>query len=220
MPNLTPGQWGSIRQILSHPDTTPDIIHKTRKVIYTHYESWALHRAQVFRETRRGLCRHISRDELAIYASRGLIRAIERCNFDDLGKTPFSVYASKWVEYELLDGMTELQPMTTLVKRFRKKSGIYNRRYFRIHSLDNREYAFKKTKCYDHDHDYDYKTYDDAWEKVDTVLNTPFAKRAFVWKYSETLDQVRSNAVVGELMGCSEETIRTELRVSKTNKYE
>ena len=203
--HLTPGQWGSIRKILSHPETSFGIIQKTRKVIYTHYESWAIHRAHRFRNTYPGLCRHITVDELAIYATKGLIRAIEGCNYSNLGNTPFSIYASKWVDYELLDGMTDLQPMTTLPKRIQKRKGIYNRKYYRVDSFDNREYLHKKRNVNTDDEIYDYE---DAWERIDHILDTPFANRAFRWKFSPRLNQLRSNAEVSELMGCSEETIR------------
>lgn len=209
--HLTSGQWGSIRKILSHPETSYGITQKTRKVIYTHYESWAIHRAHRFRDTYPGLCRHITVDELAIYATKGLIRAIEGCNYSCLGNTPFSIYASKWVYYELLDGMTDLQPMTTLPKRIQKRKGIYNRKQYRIDSIDNREYLHKKRNLNTDDEVYEVYDYEDAWERIDHILDTPFTNRAFRWKFSPRLNQVRSNAEVAELMGCSEETVRKTL---------
>lgn len=203
--NLTPGQWGSIRRILTHPETPLEIAHKTRKVIYVHYESWALHRAQTFRKSRPGLCKHISNDELAVYASRGLIRAIQGCDFDYLRDTPFSVYASKWIDYELLDGMTELQAITTLPKRFHKRKGIHNRRYFRVRPIANREFYAKKRI---QDEYAEKHSYEEAWEEVDTAISDVFENRVFRLKYSATLDKLRSNAEIAELMGCSEETVR------------
>jgi len=110
--HLTPGQWGSIRRVILHPDTPVEIIHKTHNVIYSHYESWAIHRAHIFRKTHPETCKHISQNELAIYALRGLIYAIEWCDFRELGNVPFSIYAVKWVDCELYDGMTELQPIS------------------------------------------------------------------------------------------------------------
>lgn len=209
--NLTPGQWGSIRRILSHPETPVEIVQKTRKVIYTHYEDWAIHRAHVFRKSRPGLCRHISVDELSIYATNGLIRAIEGCNYSGLGNAPFSNYASKWVDYALLDGMTELQPMTTLPRRFRKRRGIHNRRYYRVGSFDeNREYVGKKRNL--NTDDDEIYGYEDAWEHVNDILSDPFSNRAFRWKFSPAFEQIRSNAHVAELMGCSEENVRQSLR--------
>jgi hypothetical protein len=204
---LTPGQWGSIRHILTHPDTPVDIIQKTRKVIYTHYENWAIQRAVSFRENRPWLCKRVTTNEMAIYATRGLIKAIEGCDFGVLQHASFSVYASKWVDYELLEGMTELQPLTTLPKRLRKRKGIHNRRYFRVEQLGKRDYlAGKHTNPRA-----EKEEYEDAWEKVDAVCTDTFTKRAFRWKYSPTLEQVRSNAEVAELMGCSEEIIRRAL---------
>jgi hypothetical protein len=202
---LTPGQWGSIRHILSNPKTPYGIIQKTRKIIYTYYENWAIQRAHSFRKTHPGLCKHISCDELGIYSSKGLIRAIEGCDYSVLGNTPFSVYASKWIDYELLDGMTDLQPMTTLPKRIQKRKGIYNRKQYRVDSIDSREYLHKKRNLNTDDEVYEYE---DAWERIDNILDTPFSNRAFRWKFSPRLNQVRSNAEVAELMGCSEETVR------------
>jgi hypothetical protein len=214
-PYLTPGQWGSIRRILTHPDTPIHILQKTRKVIYIHYEKWAFHRTTIFRENRRGLCRRIFNSELSIYASRGLIKAIEKCDFSVLQNTPFSKYASKWVDYELLDGMTELQPLTVLPKRLRKRKGIHDRHSYRIEHLGNRDYILsKQSQFYTRNYGFTHE-YDDAWEKVNTVVNSSFAQRAFRLKFSETFVQMRTNAEVAELMASSEETVRDSLKMKK-----
>ena len=206
--NLTPGQWGSIHRILSHPETPLEIVKKTRKVIYLHYESWAIHRAHVFRKSRLGICRHISADELAVYASRGLIRAIEGCDFANFPDTLFSAYAAKWVDYELLDGMTTLQSITTLPKRFHKRKGVQNRRHFRVRTIENREFYVKNRNLEEEDGYARNRAFENAWEEIDSVITDPFAKRVFRLKYSATLDQVRSNAEIAELMTCCEETVR------------
>ena len=199
-PHLTPNQWGSIRRILSNPATSVDMRQRTQKVIYAKYEQWATNRADGFRKSRGGLCRDIRKEELAIYAVQGLIRAIERCDYDRLGSTPISSYAAKWVDGALLDGMTELQPMTILPKSWRKRRGVHNRGDYLVKSVGVQLYNPNPlSSC------------SNMWESYEnTHVVDAFTKRALAFKY-EPGKKPRTNAETARWMGCSEEYVRRKL---------
>jgi len=201
--HLTPNQWGSIRIILSNPATSPDIRQRTQRVIYYKYEDWAIHQAKLFKDARYALCRHIHSDELAIYAVRGLIKSIERCDYTKLGTTPFSIYAKKWVDGELLEGMTELQPMTVLPKSWRKRRGLKCRKSYLVVSSD-RDRDSKQPKSTD-----SFENIENALEDTYGVSDA-FTRRAAAIKYGG--DCVKSNAEVAKYMGCSEEYVRRKLQ--------
>jgi hypothetical protein len=202
-PHLTPNQWGCIRRILSNPATSVDMRQRTQRVVYTKYEDWATNRAATFRKSRGGLCRHIHKEELAIYAVQGLIRAIERCDYTRLGSTPFSVYATKWVDGALLDGMTELHPMTILPKSWRKRRGVDNRGDYLVKSVGLQFYNPNPLSTPDANILLDLGENDHT--KVDA-----FTKRALTFKY-ETGKKPRTNAETARWMGCSEEYVRRKL---------
>jgi len=202
-PHLTPNQWGCIRRILSNPATSVDMRQRTQRVVYTKYEDWATNRAATFRKSREGFCRHIRKEELAIYAVQGLIRAIERCDYDRLGSTPFAVYAAKWVDGALLDGMTELQPMTILPKSWRKRRGVHNRGDYLVKSVGLQFYNPNPLSTPDTNVLLDLVENDHT--KVDA-----FTKRALAFKY-ETGKKPRTNAETARWMGCSEEYVRRKL---------
>jgi len=227
--HLTPNQWSQIRRIITNPNTPVDIIQKTHNVVYTHYEKWALRRVDIFHEKYAGLCRRITKPELAIYAASGLMKAVERYNYGGYDATtapfataPFAVYAAKWIDYTLLDGMTELQPLTVLPKRFRKRKGV-ERTHFQVDHMSKRNHHAPK---YIHPYEsYDMNIiaeYENAWDKLSTELTNPFAQRAFRLKFSTTFDEMRSTKEVAELMACSEETVRRKLwgHFQERRKYE
>ena len=201
-PHLTPNQWGCIRRILSNPATSVDMRQRTQRVVYTKYEDWATNRAATFRKSRGGFCRHIRKEELAIYAVQGLIRAVERCDYDRLGSTPFSVYAAKWVDGALMDGMTELQPMTILPKSWRKRRGLRNRSRYLVESVGNHLYNSNPHTETDVIH---CLTAEDIYKDKDA-----FTKRAAAFKYG-SVQRVRTNAETAEWMGCSPEYVRRKL---------
>ena len=203
--HLTPNQWGSIRIILSNPATSPDIRQRTQRVIYAKYEDWAIHQAKLFKDARYALCRHIHSDELAIYAVRGLIKAIERCNYTRLGSIPFSLYAKKWVDGELLEGMTELQPMTVVPKSWRKRRGLKNRKSYLVIREPS---GWSPTVPSEPVHPSSKETIQHLLEERYGNKDA-FTKRSANLKYM--CERVKTNAEVAEQMGCSAEYVRRKL---------
>ena len=80
MYNLTPNQWTSIRRILQHPESSPNLKQKVNTILYKKYESWTKTQAYIFKKKHRYLCNHIQINELEIYALQGLHKAIEKYN--------------------------------------------------------------------------------------------------------------------------------------------
>jgi hypothetical protein len=220
--NLTPGQWGSICRIMTHPGTSDTTRMKTRKIIYTKYEDWAIHQSRKFLQSKPWLRQYIHPDELAIYSVQGLIHAVDKYDFsrgtDEHQGTPFFVYATKWIKGEMLRGVSELYPMTVIPSAWRKRRMHY-RKSHAVKFYGDNEYMLDKFT----DTSMNFATnpfresddYHEAWETLESIFgDDPFMKRTFRMKYSPRFESVRTNAEVAELMGCSEEHIR-----KKWNQY-
>ena len=204
--HLTPSQWGSIRRILSHPETPLAIRQKTQKIVYSKYEEWAIEQAKQFRASRRSFCRHIQENELAVYAIKGLIRAIEKCDYEKWGTVPFSCYASRWIEYSLLDGMTELQPMTILPKKWRKRKGLRTRSKSRVRTAGAQMvngHPVEETSA---------RSFFCQYTELANTISDPFHQRVFREKYGGVGGGAggapRPNREVAIRVGCSPEKVR------------
>ena len=109
---LTKKQWTSIKHILQHPKSSEYMINTCNKIIFQHYKHYAYNMAYDFKTTYYRKCRHISLDELKLYASRGLLDAIT--GYNSSMPHSFSNYASIYIKGELYYGMSELHPLTLL----------------------------------------------------------------------------------------------------------
>ena len=52
-PNLSLQQWKLINSIIKHPTTPLPIKYKISNIIYTKYETWAIHKAYLFKRFHR-----------------------------------------------------------------------------------------------------------------------------------------------------------------------
>jgi len=228
---LYSSQWSTINHILSNKDKySEQQIQKVNRIIYCNYEQWALYKAVQFKQFHKYKCRTIFNDELKLYASNGLNKAITKYDPIKCKNTNFVLYASKYVLGELYLGLTELQPLT-IVKKSERRNGIKNRKTNQTIHLsltpkllgeEDEFYDFIQSKQYD-DSQYsypcnnNYKKYDELWSKIDSMSIPNFTKKILRLKLSYEFNKIRSNKQVSVLMGCSEEWVRHHLAVFKNN---
>jgi len=217
---LSLDQWATIDRLLVNPTTTLSMKKKIHSVLYTYYDQWSFSKAYKFKQLHKKKCQHITIQELYSYASYGLYKCIPL--YKSEYKYPFISFAEKYVQYELLKGLTDLHPITATSKSLRKK-GYSNvkKKINKIQIIGDNQWIYDKlvkeknienepfTKVLDMNH-YSY-----IWDYVDSLI--PFQKRIVKLKYNFYFDKIRSNKEISVLMGCSEEWIRQNINRIQCN---
>jgi len=223
---LTKENWGKIKEMLNHPQTTPVMKEEIRKQIYCHYYKWAQCKAYEFKRYHRHKCRSITLPELDIYSQRGLYQSIQSYN----GRSRFLPYANLFVMGELYRGMTELQPMTHVPKsiRRRKPGLLIKRLQKKTQFVGENEWIFDKLPsissialstyptAYYLKKEEEQEGYRDIWEKVKEL--EPITQKIFQMKYGFLLEggegekTEKSNRKIGEKLGYSEEFVRLRVQ--------
>jgi len=188
------------------------------KAIYIHYEKWAYYQAYQFKKFHVYKCRKITQQELNLYASIGLSKAITCYNPLKCKKTTtFSLYALYFIMGELHNGLTDLQPINILTKREKIKSKTENEKskkynYNKISNdvilVGKKEYLLdiRRTPNYN-----EYLKYETFWNNIYNMNIPLFVKKIIILKYSFEFKQIRSNKKISQILGCSEEWVRQNI---------
>ena len=187
-------------------------------ILYAAYEKWAIKKAYDFKTLHKYKCRHIQNEELVLSSKVGLFKSITKYN----GKHSLTNYSSIYVNSELLKLLTEKHALSVLPKKYR----IKNKANFSKTELKKYNYLLNtklSSQYEDWQIDLIFVNKEDILSKIiqknqedDDIYNllnstTIFSKRFIYLKYYLHRNKVLSNAIVSELMCCSEETIRKHL---------
>jgi RNA polymerase sigma factor (sigma-70 family) len=208
---LSKHQWSLIHNILANPTTDDITKKKTQYIIYTFYDQWAFTQAYKFKQLHKYKCQHISTTELYNYASIGLYKSIQYYN----PNYNFINYANIYIQSELLKGLTDLYPISSISKSNRKKGySIVKKEKSKVQYIGNNDWVLDKTKKNNVPLDDMLKMNDyfNIWETINTL--SPFQKKILQYKYNFYFEKIRSNKDIAELMSCSEEWIRINIKKS------
>lgn len=175
---LTINQWSQIKSLLLNPGTTPEMKEKINTIIYKKYEKWTGQQAKFFKKKYYFHAKNIKTEDLDIYAYRGLNEAIQKYN----PNFPFYVYLQRQIRWNLLKGLTVLQPINYELltpKNFRKDNVLTDK-------LNN------------------------IWMIVEKL--NPRDKIIFKYKYDYYFNKIRTNKEIAEIMCLSNATIIISLR--------
>lgn len=209
--NLSNQQWKQINTIITHPSTTPLIRNKISQIIYSKYETWAIHKAYVFKREHKYNCRNINIQDLISYSLEGLLKATTKYN----GYSSFHKYAEIYVNGQLYVGLTILQPITNIPKYIRKRKEKpnnlqYKKRNTQIIGYNDYWLFDKLINREENNHEKEEEYFlEEFWNQINnnTITNV-FTRRIFHYKYNYYLDKIRSNKEISIQMNCSEETVR------------
>jgi len=195
------------------------------KMIYSHYEKWAFYKASQFKQFHYYKCKEIRQQELNLYASIGLNKAIQNYDPCKCENTTFSIYSMNYIMGELYNGMTILQPISILTKTERKK-GYNNRndnsKYTTTlvgddnYLFDSNPILFDKNN-YNNNHNNLHNQYKELWTTIETMKIPHLTKTIVFLKYSFDFKKTKSNKEVSIMLGYSEETIRQHINQFKEN---
>jgi DNA-directed RNA polymerase specialized sigma subunit len=185
--------------------------------IYKKYNDWLIKKTLIFKKYHYNKCKHIPTEELIIYAYLGLQKAAY--NYNSTISLSFTNYASYFVIGKLYKGMTDLQPITSTVKkeRIKKVNPHLLQLYYQKPKI---RYVGLDTWLYD-------KHIVETNNKIgktqflikllrDNINNhaTPLEKQIFYYKYNPIIqnNNKKSNLSIALQMQCSEETIRKMIK--------
>ena len=210
--NLSNNQWQNIRSLLQHPKTTIPMKKQISQILFTKYRTWTIHQAYVFKRYHRYKCRNINIEDLTLYSLQGLQIAVKKYD----GSSYFQTYVNKYILWQLYQGLTDLQPITILSKSIRKSSLKNGNRNQYKKLLNTQFIGYKDYWIFEKRQDLislqQERKVEELWEKIDLE---PFSKRVFQYRYNIFFHKIRSNREISELMCCSEETIRMNLKKSR-----
>jgi hypothetical protein len=175
-------QWSQINSFLTNKNFS--IIEQKEqqkqkeqinKMIYSHYEKWAFYKASQFKQLHFYKCKEIRQQELNLYASIGLNKAIQNYDPCKCVNTTFSIYSINYIMGELYNGMTILQPISILTKTERKK-GYYNRNdnsKYTTTLVGDDEYLFDSNSILFDQNNYNHNNlhnqYKELWSTIETM---------------------------------------------------
>jgi RNA polymerase sigma factor (sigma-70 family) len=211
---LTLKQWDDINTIIKSPDASPKIKTVTQKIIFKHYEKWALQKTSQFKTLHYYKCKNINVADLSIYALQGLNKAVQ--NYNGSGK--FATYADIYISSYLYTGMTNLLPLTIIPKSYRrnqewkKKNNHVYRNSLNPHFIGfTHNFVEKKQETRELlDKYYEEDYYSNTWDFINKE-NDAFTARVFRLKYSFDFKTLKANKQIAEEMECSEETVRQKI---------
>jgi RNA polymerase sigma factor (sigma-70 family) len=185
---------------------------KINQILFTKYRTWTIHQAYLFKRYHRHKCRNINIEDLILYSLQGLQIAVNKYD----GSSYFSTYANKYILWQLYQGLTDLQPITILSKSIRKRSLKTENRNQYKKLLNTQFIGFDNYWIFEKKQEQNSleteRRIEELWENIELDV---FSKRVFQYKYDIFFNTIRSNREISELMCCSEETIRMNLKKSR-----
>ena len=189
------------------------------KILYLSFEKLSVKKAIEFKKYHYHKCKNINIDDLIISSKFGLFKSIQKYN----GKSNFIYFSNIYIRSELLQTLTNHFSLSILPKNLRIKNKTnytslelknYNK-LLQTRLLGNsNEWQFDKLKDYNKDFMLDkfeiHESYMEFWRKIN--LLKPFFRNILYLKYDFEFNKIRSNKKISELLCCSEENIRYNLR--------
>jgi hypothetical protein len=206
---LSNTQIGYIRNIITNPNTPPNIRIQIQQIIAEKYYFWTLKQVRLFKETSKKYKKYenpIMNYELNQYALTGLMKSIMKYN----GSGYFHKYAEKYVHGELCLAIRDRIPMQPL-KHWELFSNNPKINSVTMVSFDE-EWKF--------DTNWGKSMNDDVLlaDKIKEILYevSLIDRRMFYYRYDmDSLKPIRTIKKVCILMCFSEETYRARMRVLK-----
>ena len=189
------------------------------KILYLSFEKLSVKKAIEFKKYHYHKCKNINIDDFIISSKFGLFKSIQKYN----GKSNFIYFSDIYIRSELLQTLTNHFSLSILPKKMRIKNKTnytslelknYNK-LLQTRLVDySDEWQFDKLKEYNKNFILDkfeiQESYMEFWRKIS--LLKPFFRNILYLKYDFEFNKIRSNKKISELLCCSEENIRYNLR--------
>jgi RNA polymerase sigma factor (sigma-70 family) len=192
--------------------------------IYSAYEPWAIKQAYDFKKRHPFKSRSINIDDYILSSKIGLYKSIK--NYQ--GTSPFVRYSEIYIRGELYHCLTDFHLLTNVPKNLRKKhkeslTPQERKKYknqLRTTLVEYKDY-WKFDKCYHTQQDRTPLTHffqkmkdaELANQIKDSLPVEPAIQQVFYRKFNTDFVSIKSNRVIAEQMGYSEEWVREKVKL-------
>ena len=232
---LSKQQWIGIHKILLHQGITQEMRSDINKVLYKHFEGWAIHKTYMFKQRHEYRCRNINVRELSLYSCNSLHQAIANYKPKEVynDTSQFINYVGRCVDGGLYTGLTELYPITIVPKNIRKLKRTIKTKYLYKNELDtiflsndkfsamyNNEKTDNNTLTYNtFNHNYKHQLlskyeYIEIWNEINKDFPS-LVKKIMQLKYNYEFDIIRTNKEIAEILGFSQQKVRTNIQKAR-----
>ena len=218
---LSPYQMKLIVNLIKNPSLDTKQRNYVNKILFYSYEKWAIKKAIEFKKFHYHKCKNIVLDDLIVASKVGLYKSVKKYN----GKTTFLFFSNFYIKGELLKTLTDYFSINNIPKEIRRKNKSnyttkelkeYKKKLNPILVSYSNYWQFDKYKNSDNiNNNNNFDNLIKIWELINNF--DPFCKRIFYLKYDFEFNKIRSNKKISELLCCSEENIRKNLKKYKNN---
>lgn len=206
-----------IVNLIKNPSLDINKRNYINKILFYSYEKWAIKKAIEFKKFHYYKCKNIILDDLIVASKVGLYKSIKKYN----GNTTFIFFSYFYIKGELLKTLTDYFSINNIPKQIRKKNKSnytnselkkYKKKLNPILVSYSNYWQFDK---YQNNNNINFDNLIKIWQLINNF--DPFCKRIFYLKYDFEFNKIRSNKKISELLCCSEENIRINLKKYKNN---
>jgi RNA polymerase sigma factor (sigma-70 family) len=209
-----------IKYVIQHPGTTPEMRGSINHLLFDSYKNFAVKKAIEFKFSHKHICKNIRKDDLISCAYFGLYKGISRFN----GNHTFVQYVDFYIKCELQKCMAKSIPINALPKTYLRQNKTpeeYKKLYtiylnpihigFDNHFMEKTPY----NTMYSNGNRWigieDQLIYQKKiWKKINELPE--FQMKIMHCKYSVCFETLRTNSEIGEIMNCSAQTIRVNIK--------
>lgn len=217
---LNPQQMVYIKNIIINPNTPPDILCKTRKILIKHYYKWALKVLKNFKNNNKSLFKHVMMCDMEQCAVRGLVKSVYSYN----GKGRLDKYAEKYVLDSILEGINVMNPVLYISKynwsknknKIPKTTLVSFDNYWLFDSENLKKNKNENDKLIIYEIENKKVERNELIKKIKKMIEEihPQYKIMFYYRYDKnTLEPIRTVNDVSKLMSISDETYRKKMNV-------
>jgi RNA polymerase sigma factor (sigma-70 family) len=217
---LTLYKWNIIKNIITHNETSSIMKNNAKKIIFIEYYNWTKKQTYIFIKNNPLLVKKIKFHELNMYALSGLLKAIDKYDYNYTSK--FSNYALLYIKSDLYKGISDLKPMKLLPHKYRvNKNWKINNTLFYKKTMKNIKFVgfdewILENNAYDKSNN-NYNIKNNKINEINNIISTlnPNLKRIFYYRYDKNMNIKFKIKKISELMCVSTETIRKSLNIIK-----
>lgn len=205
-------QYSSIMNLIRKNELDTMQREKINKILYNSHIEYCEKRAISFKKKHNYSSRKISNDEMIWYAKMGLYKAVQKYN----GATNFTYYSSLYINYELINALTDAYSLSILPaykrargkKNMSREQSIYYNNMLNVNTFGDEDFLLKNIDLNkDKQHEY-YKMYKTKkiWDFVNNM--EPLLKKVFYLKYDNDFNIQRNTKQIAELLEYTPANVR------------
>ena len=205
-------QYSTIMKLIRNNSLSPLQREKINEVLYKSHIDYSEKRALIFKKKHDFTCNKISNDEMKFYGKMGLYRAVQKYN----GQTNFTYYSSLYINYQLIDAVTDAYSLSMLpaYKRARGKKNMtqeqskYYNNMLNVNTFGDKDVLLENINFYkEKQHEY-YKMYKSKkiWDFVNNM--EPVLKKVFYLKYDSDFNVQKNTKQIAELLDYTPANVR------------